>query len=115
MKKLIALLKRSGVEHITGNYKTNFGFEIIKDSVNNKIHISLSADNKLIGNYLIFIQQVVENERRVIGKICDKKGQSIFLIKNQNHNIVITLNPFEDSALSDIGNFIAVYRYYVKK
>lgn len=109
MEKIISILKKTGVGFVTGNYRSFFGFEVIKNNINMVMSINFSVNNKYIGKYQFLIKKIDNNE--VSGMLCDKAGNyTLKLEKRDNFHlkdnyISITLNPF--NIIDDTGTFIA--------
>lgn len=104
MKKLVTLLKKTGVGFIDGNYKSYYGFNLIRNSPKLIMSINFSVNNKYVGEYNLLVLKIV-GKQKVFGFLCDKSGGTVLLRKKNKTNITITLSPFEENTSS--GTFIA--------
>ena len=104
MKKLIALLEKTGVGFVTGNYKSFSFLKVIEENISMPMTINFSVENEYIGEYSLLIEKVVNS--KVYGVICHMDGKYLYPFPKINEVFSVILTPNKHQ--TDIGTFMVI-------
>jgi hypothetical protein len=105
MKKLVKLLKKSGIGLIEGKFRIKIFPHELKNMEGHIIEVGFSIDDKFLGEYDLKVKEIKKD--KVTGAVLCKNGNG-FVSKRVNGGFITFVLTIQDESDNIFGSFVAL-------